>query len=97
MSRIRGSEQTEGNQGSVGRFSSAERSQKPLQEIRGHSWLTLREFCRYLSGSCRIRVIRGYLLPLPISVHSWLVLFRRAGGDDFFEARIATQRIPERE
>src|SRR6266536_565037 len=32
-----------------------------------------------------------------ISVHSWLVRFGREGGDDFFEAWIAAQRVPKRQ
>src|SRR6266480_5061780 len=32
-----------------------------------------------------------------IRVHSWLILFGRERGDDFFEAWVASQRVPPRQ
>ena len=50
-----------------------------------------------VSFTLNIRAIRGRVFFRPfvsISVYSSLLLLRREGRDDFFEARIAAERIP---
>ncbi len=64
-------------------FSSGER--EPLLSLL--SSVRKRVFGGPVGRAMPIRVIRA--------IRGW-ILFRREGGDDFFEARITAQRVPER-
>src|SRR5205807_2519398 len=66
---------------------------KPLINANGREWKRIKKGCFTVVHRER----ESPPSPLLIGVHSrsLAVLFRRKGGDDFFEARIAAERVPK--